>query len=141
MESKAVARYIHQSPFKIRKTLNRVRGLKVDDALNKYGAPKIFNTDQSSQYTSEVHTQRLLEHGIQISMDGKGRATDNIAIERFWRSIKYENIHLSEYKSIRELKKGVAEYIEFYNNRRFHQSLGYKKPMEVYMSCNLRQAA
>ena len=66
---------------------------------------------------------------------------DNIAIERFWRSVKYENIHLSEYKSIRELKKGVAEYIEFYNNRRFHQSLKYKKPMDVYMNYKVRQAA
>ena len=128
--------------YKISNTMDSSLVIDVlNDALDKYGAPKIFNTDQGSQYTSEVHTQRLLEHGIQISMDGKGRATDNIAIERFWRSVKYENIHLSEYKSIRELKEGVAEYIEFYNNRRFHQSLGYKKPMEVYMSCNLRQAA
>jgi putative transposase len=128
--------------YKISNTMDSSLVIDVlDDALDKYGAPEIFNTDQGSQYTSEVHTQRLLEHGIQISMDGKGRATDNIAIERFWRSVKYENIHLSEYKNIRELKEGVAEYIEFYNNKRFHQSLGYKKPMDVYMSCNLRQAA
>lgn len=128
--------------YKISNTMDSSLVIDVlDDALDKYGAPEIFNTDQGSQYTSEVHTQRLLEHGIQISMDGKGRATDNIAIERFWRSVKYENIHLSEYKSIRELKKGVAEYIEFYNNRRFHQSLKYKKPMDVYMNYKVRQAA
>ncbi|QGP54310.1 putative transposase OrfB [Piscirickettsia salmonis] len=73
---------------------------------------------------------------LTISMDGKGRATDNIAIERFWRSAKYENIYLSEYANIKELKAGVTEYIEFYNNKRFHQTLDYKKPMDVY--CNLQ---
>jgi len=65
-------------------------------------------------------------------MDGKGRATDNIAIERFWRSAKYENIYIQEYDDIMSLKSGVADYIEFYNNKRFHQSLNYKKPMKVY---------
>jgi len=102
------------------------------DALDRHGKPDIFNTDQGSQYTSHVHTQMLIDNVIKISMDGKGRATDNIAIERFWRSAKYENIYLQEYQSIRELKAGVKEYIEFYNQRRFHQTLGYKKPMDVY---------
>jgi putative transposase len=101
-------------------------------ALEKHGTPEIFNTDQGSQYTSHKHTQRLLENGIKISMDGKGRATDNIAIERFWRSAKYENIYLQEYRTIRELKAGINEYVGFYNNRRFHQSLKYKKPMNIY---------
>ncbi|HAT9259175.1 TPA: transposase, partial [Legionella pneumophila subsp. pneumophila] len=94
--------------------------------------PEIFNTDQGSQYTSNKHTQLLLDNDIKISMDGKGRATDNIAIERFWRSAKYENIYIQEYKTIRELKNGVNEYIVFYNYKRFHQSLKYKKPMDVY---------
>ncbi|WP_075275295.1 integrase core domain-containing protein [Piscirickettsia salmonis] len=89
-----------------------------------------------TQYTSHDHTQLLIDRGIKISMDGKGRATDNIAIERFWRSAKYENIYLSEYTNIKELKAGVTEYIEFYNNKRFHQTLDYKKPMDVY--CNLQ---
>tara|TARA_Y100000385_G_C13037528_1_gene613698 strand:+ start:254 stop:1420 length:1167 start_codon:yes stop_codon:yes gene_type:complete len=102
------------------------------DALDKYGKPEIFNTDQGSQYTSNSHTQLLLDNHIKISMDGKGRATDNIAIERFWRSVKYENIYIQEYKTIRELKNGVDEYIEFYNYRRFHQTLKYRKPMEIY---------
>ncbi|WP_416431014.1 IS3 family transposase [Piscirickettsia salmonis] len=84
-------------------------------ALERYGTPKIFNTDQGSQYTSHDHTQLLIDRGIKISMDGKGRATDNIAIERFWRSAKYENIYLSEYANVKELKAGVTEYIEFYN--------------------------
>jgi putative transposase len=101
-------------------------------ALEDYGAPEIFNTDQGSQYTSEAHTQVLIDHGIKISMDGKGRATDNIAIERFWRSAQYENIDLQAYKTIAELKQGVREYIKFYNHKRFHQTLGYQKPMEVY---------
>ena len=92
----------------------------LQDAINQYGIPEIFNTDQGSQYTSQDHTQLLLDHGIQISMDGKGRATDNIAIERFWRSAKYENIYISEYKNMRTLKMGVAEYIRFYNLKRFH---------------------
>ncbi len=101
-------------------------------ALEEYGKPEIFNTDQGSQYTSHKHTQLLIDHDIKISMDGKGRATDNIAIERFWRSAKYENIYLQEYKTIRELKNGVNEYIAFYNHKRFHQSLKYQKPMNVY---------
>lgn len=104
----------------------------LQDALYKYDKPEIFNTDQGSQYTSCKHTQLLLDNGIQISMDGKGRATDNIAIERFWRSAKYENIYIQEYGSIRELKVGINEYINFYNTQRFHQSLSYKNPMEVY---------
>ena len=102
------------------------------EALDNYGTPEIFNTDQGSQYTSHEHTKILIENGIKISMDGKGRATDNIAIERFWRSAKYENIYLQEYSSIKALKTGVLEYIKFYNHRRFHQSLDYKKPMNVY---------
>lgn len=118
---------------KISNTMDECLVLDVlNSALDKYGAPEIFNTDQGSQYTSHKHTQRLLENGIKISMDGKGRATDNIAIERFWRSAKYENIYLQEYRTIRELKTGVNEYIEFYNHRRFHQTLKYKKPMNIY---------
>ena len=104
----------------------------LNNALEQYGKPEIFNTDQGSQYTSQKHTQLLLDNDIKISMDGKGRATDNIAIERFWRSAKYENIYLQEYKTIRELKNGVNDYITFYNHKRFHQSLKYQKPMNVY---------
>ena len=103
------------------------------EAITHYGKPEIFNTDQGSQYTSHIHTSYLSEHGIKISMDGKGRATDNIAIERFWRSAKYEHIYLSDYKSVKELKVGIADYVQFYNRRRFHQSLNYRKPMEVYL--------
>lgn len=102
------------------------------EAIAKYGAPEIFNTDQGSQYTSSNHTDLLLKHGIKISMDGKGRATDNIAIERFWRSAKYESIYIQEFKTIKEIKSSINEYIVFYNKRRFHQTLDYEKPENVY---------
>jgi putative transposase len=104
----------------------------LNTALNNYGTPEIFNTDQGSQYTSYIHTQTLKDNGIIISMDGKGRATDNICIERFWRSAKVERIYLNEYNSIRELKDDIRDYMEFYNYRRFHETLEYKKPMNVY---------
>uniref|UniRef100_UPI001244BAB9 DDE-type integrase/transposase/recombinase n=2 Tax=Cysteiniphilum sp. JM-1 TaxID=2610891 RepID=UPI001244BAB9 len=102
------------------------------EALDRFGNPEIFNTDQGSQYTSHIHTDALSSRGITISMDGKGRATDNICIERFWRSAKCERIYLNEYGSLPELRTDLADYIDFYNNRRFHESLGYKKPMNVY---------
>ena len=103
---------------KISNTMDESLVLDVlNNALEQYGKPEIFNTDQGSQYTSQKHTQLLLDNDIKISMDGKGRATDNIAIERFWRSAKYENIYIQEYKTIRELKNGVNEYIAFYTVR------------------------
>ncbi len=104
----------------------------LNNALHNYDKPEIFNTDQGSQYTSHIHTQTLKDNGITISMDGKGRATDNICIERFWRSAKVERIYLNEYNSIKELKDDVRDYMEFYNYRRFHETLNYKKPMETY---------
>jgi putative transposase len=104
----------------------------LNDALADHGTPDIFNIDQGSQYTSELHTARLKKEGITISMDSKGRATDNICIERFWRSAKCERIYLNEYESITQLKEDVNDYITFYNHKRFHQTLDYKKPMDVY---------
>ena len=104
----------------------------LNEALAKYGKPEIFNTDQGSQYTSHIHTQKLKDNGVTISMDGKGRATDNICIERFWRSAKVERIYLNEYNTIKELKEDVTDYMDFYNYRRFHETLKYKKPMGVY---------
>ena len=104
----------------------------LNEALSKYPKPEVFNTDQGSQYTSYIHTQTLKDNGIEISMDGKGRATDNIAIERFWRSAKCERIYLNEYNTINELKQDIKSYIDFYNYYRFHQTLNYKRPMEVY---------
>jgi putative transposase len=104
----------------------------LQEALENNQKPDIFNTDQGSQYTSYIHTQTLKDNGIAISMDSKGRATDNIAIERFWRSAKVERVYLNAYASIAELKRDIAAYMHFYNYRRFHQTLNYKRPMEVY---------
>ena len=103
------------------------------EALNKYPKPEIFNSDQGSQYTSYEHTQTLRDNDIQISMNGKGRSIDNIAIERFFRTLKYSNIYISEYHSIKELKEGIANYMYKYNFKRFHSSIGYQKPMNVYL--------
>jgi len=97
-----------------------------------YGQPDIFNTDQGCQFTSEEFTGMLIARQIKISMDGRGRALDNVFIERLWRSLKYEKIYLNEYHTVPELKNGVREYFEFYNNVRPHQSLGYLSPVEVY---------
>ncbi|OIN85033.1 integrase core domain protein [Francisella sp. TX07-6608] len=104
----------------------------LNEALNKYGNPDIFNTAQGSQYTSEIHTQTLIAYGVTISMDGKGRDTDNLCIERFWRSAKCARIYLNQYKGIIDLKNDVADYIDFYNNKRFHESIDYRKPMDFY---------
>ena len=105
----------------------------LQDAISKYGTPKIFNTDQGSQYTSHQHTQILKDNDIAISMNGKGRSIDNIAIERFFRTLKYGNIYIGDYSSIGELKEGVSKYIHKYNFKRFHSALNYRKPMNVYL--------
>ena len=104
------------------------------EAFDRYGKPEIFNTDQGSQFTSEEFTDELTKRGIRISMDGKGRALDNVYVERLWRSVKYENIYLNEYKDLKELKGGVKSYFEFFNTERYHQSLEYATPDEVYFS-------
>lgn len=94
---------------------------------------KIFNTDQGSQFTSRGFTEALLERDIQISMDGRGRALDNIFVERLWRSLKYECIYMRSLNTLKEARKEIKEYFEFYNNDRPHQSLGNKTPSEIYM--------
>lgn len=104
------------------------------DALNQYGAPEIFNTDQGSQFTSTLWITVLQEHSCKISMDGRGRALDNIFVERLWRSVKYENIYPKNYVVVAELLLGLAEYFIFYNSERFHQALSYKTPNEVYQA-------
>ena len=106
----------------------------LEDTLSKYPAPLIFNSDQGSQYTGSEHIRILEKHGIQISMNGKGRSIDNIIIERFFRTLKYNCIFINEFKNISELKEGINSYVDKYNNRRFHSSIGYKKPMDVYLS-------
>ena len=98
------------------------------------GNPEIFNTDQGSQYTSMDFTKILLQAGVLISMDSKGRVFDNIFIERLWRSVKYEEVYLHDYADVREAREGLRRYFQFYNTERLHQSLGYKTPQVVYES-------
>lgn len=104
----------------------------LNDALRIYPKPEIFNSDQGCQFTSNKFTKILLEKDIKISMDGKGRALDNVYIERFFRTLKYENIFLHNYETIPDLKLGVNNFIRFYNNKRLHSSLDYKTPDEIY---------
>lgn len=104
------------------------------EALRKYGAPRVFNSDQGSQYTSYEHTQLLKDNNIQISMNGKGRSIDNIMIERFFRTLKYNCIFINDFKNIKELKEGIDNYLHKYNYQRFHSSIGDKKPMNVYLN-------
>jgi putative transposase len=106
----------------------------LDQALQHYGKPDIFNTDQGCQFTSIVFTDRLKAQGIAISMDGRGRALDNIFVERLWRSVKYEEIYLKGHTSMPELLSGLTQYFEFYNTSRPHQSLAYQTPEQVYLT-------
>jgi putative transposase len=105
----------------------------VKEAMDEYGQPEIFNTDQGSQFGSDIFTKQLLDRNIQISMDGKGRAIDNIFIERLWRSVKYEHIYLQVAEDGVQLYEGLNEYFSFYNHQRIHQSLEYETPAGCYL--------
>jgi putative transposase len=104
----------------------------IEDAIEKYGKPEILNTDQGSQYTSEVFSQYVVGQGTKLSMDGKGRATDNAFIERLWRTVKYENVRFKEYRTGTDLAKGLDQYFVEYNNQRRHSSIEDLTPNEVY---------
>ncbi len=104
----------------------------LEDALARYGKPEIFNTDQGSQFTGAAFTGVLIDAGVRISMDGRGRWMDNVFIERLWRSLKYEDVYLRGYADGREAKAGIGEYFAFHNERRLHQALGYRAPMAVW---------
>ena len=112
----------------------------LEEAIHKYGTPEIYNSDQGSQYTSFRHTELLKKHNIEISMNGTGRSIDNIAIERFFRTLKYDDIYVRDYGTISELRTGIDCFMDYYNNRRLHSALGYKRPMEVHMN-QLKMAA
>ena len=102
------------------------------EAIEKYGWPEVFNTDQGVQFTSESFTAILASRGIPISMDGRGRVFDNIFSERLWRAVKYEEVYLKDYADPREARDGLREYFRFYNEQRLHQALEYRTPAEVY---------
>ena len=104
----------------------------LEQSLRTYGTPDIFNTDQGCQFTSDAFTGVLKSHDIAISMDGRGRALDNIFVERLWRSVKHEDVYLKGYVDMLGLRLGLTEYFEFYNTERPHQSLGNRTPVEVY---------
>jgi putative transposase len=104
----------------------------LEEALDRYGRPEIFNTDQGSQFTSEDFIGTLKDHGVTISMDGKGRCMDNIFVERLWRSLKYEEVYLNAYATVAEAKAGIGAWLDFYNTERQHQSLGYRTPRQIY---------
>ena len=106
----------------------------LQDALSKYPAPCIFNSDQGSQYTSRDHTEILRKNNIQISMNGKGRSIDNIVIERFFKTLKYNCIFINDFMGIKDLRDSIGNYITKYNFHRFHSSIGYQKPMNVYLN-------
>ena len=106
----------------------------LEEAIQGHGRPEIFNTDQGSQFTSDSFTGMLLKNNIKISMDGRGRALDNIFVERLWRSVKYEEVYLKKHENMQDLLMGLTHYFMFYNNERKHQSLGYQTPESVYLS-------
>jgi putative transposase len=113
----------------------------LEEALHYYGKPDIFNSDQGSQYTSEEFTGVLKDNDIRISMDGKGAWRDNVLVERLWRSVKYEEVYLNAYESMKEAKDGIGQWIEFYNCERKHQTLGMTPDMMYGISTGLKMAA
>ena len=104
----------------------------LQEALERYGRPEIFNTDQGSQFTSEYFTSVLLERNVKISMDGRGRCLDNVFVERLWRSLKYEEVYLYAYETVSAARAGIDRYFEFFNNERPHAALGYQTPASFY---------
>ena len=104
----------------------------LQEALRRFGVPEVFNTDQGAQFTSYGFIDALKVHPIRISMDGRGRAADNIFVERLWRTVKYEDIYLKDYETLAQVQVGLKTYFTFYNGERGHQSLGYQIPDEVY---------
>ncbi len=109
----------------------------LEEAIKIHGQPEIFNTDQGSQFTSKDFINVLTQRKIKISMDGKGRALDNVFIERFWRSLKQEKIYLIILNTVKEAKNAITNYMSFYNNKRMHQSLEYLTPEQVYFRKNI----
>ncbi|MCP4255694.1 MAG: IS3 family transposase, partial [Candidatus Scalindua sp.] len=113
----------------------------LEDALRKYPKPDILNTDQGSQYTAQAHIDILVQNKIAISMDGKGRSIDNIVIERFWRSLKYEHVYLNDYTSKKEAERSINEYMNKYNRRRLHSAIGNITPNELYYNDHHKMVA
>jgi putative transposase len=111
----------------------------LEEAIERFGPPAIFNTDQGAQFTADAFTRVLRERGIAISMDGKGRYLDNVFVERLWRSVKYEEVYLHAYENVAEARAGIGRYLGFYNDERPHQALGYQTPAAFHQA--MRRAA
>jgi putative transposase len=126
--------------WQLSNTLDNTFCLEALDRALEAKKPEIFNTDQGVQFTSNDFTERLESADVKISMDGRGRVFDNIFIERLWRTVKYENIYIRDYDTVIELHQGLDQYFQFYNNERFHQSLDYRTPTQVYYDCQRAEA-
>lgn len=113
----------------------------LERAIRMYGTPGIFNTDQGSQYTGTTFINVLKSNAVQISMDGKGRAMDNIMIERLWRTLKYEEVYIKDYETVEDLVSALRSYFDFYNNERPHSTFDGKTPAEIYNASNVAMAA
>lgn len=113
----------------------------LDEALARFGPPEIFNSDQGCQFTAEEFVQRLLDAGVAISRDGKGRCLDNVFAERLWRSLKYEEVYLKSYDSIAEARREIGNYLAFFNDERPHQAHGYRTPDEIFTDQPRRKVA
>jgi putative transposase len=106
--------------------------LEAREQALRQGQPESFNTDQGAQFTSQEFTARLQQGGVRISMDGRGRALDNVCVERLWRSVKYEDVYVRDYQSVCDARQHLARYFGFYNEERLHQALGSRTPAAVY---------
>ena len=126
--------------WKLSNTLDGSFCLEMLDEALKGGRPEVFNTDQGVQFTAAAFTGRLESAGVAVSMDGRGRALDNVFVERLWRSVKYEDIYLRGYEAVPELYQGLGRYFIFYNNERLHQSLDYRTPAAVYRDVSAKRA-
>lgn len=123
--------------WRLSTTLETAFCIEAAEEAFSLGTPEMTNSDQGVQFTSRDYLALWENKGVQISMDGRGRALDNIFTERLWRSVKYEEVYLKHYESVAEAKEGLGAYFQFYNNRRLHQALGYKTPAEVYFGENV----
>jgi putative transposase len=126
--------------WRLSNTLNASFCLEMLEEALKGGRPEVFNTDQGVQFTTTAFTGRLESAGVAVSMDGRGRALDNVFVERLWRSVKYEDIYLRSYEAVPELHRGLVRYFAFYNDERLHQSLDYRTPAAVYRGVSATKA-
>ena len=123
--------------WRLSNTLDGSFCLEVLEEALRGGRPEVFNTDQGVQFTAEAFTGRLEAAGVAVSMDGRGRALDNVFVERLWRTVKYEGIYIRGHEAVPELHRGLGRYFAFYNDERLHQSLGYRTPAAVYRGAGI----